>query len=63
MERAIRKNKTKLKGYQTAIENCADEETKQKLQEEYDRTAEELSKQNAAYNKFCEDNNQAQAVR
>lgn len=57
MERAIRKNKTKLKGYQTAIENCADEETKQKLQEEYDRTAEELSKQNAAYNKFCKDNN------
>lgn len=57
MERAIRKTKARIKGYQTAIDSCTDEETKQKLQGEYSQTAERLSKQNAAYNKFCEGNN------
>lgn len=56
-ERSIRKTKTRIKGYKTAIDNCQDEETKQKFQEEYDRAAEDLSRQNAAYKKFCEDNN------
>lgn len=57
MERGIRKTKARIKGYQTAIDCCTDEEPKRKLQESYDRAAEELSKQNATYKKFCEDNN------
>ena len=57
MEREIRKTKTRMKGYKTAVENSPDEETKQKFQEDYDRAAEDLSRQNAAYKKFCEDHN------
>lgn len=57
MERGIRKTKARIKGYQTAIDSCTDEEAKHKLQEAYDRSAEELTRQNAAYKKFCEDNN------
>lgn len=56
MERDIRKTKSKLLGYRTAIENASDPETKAELQAEYDRTALSLKRQNAAYNKFCEDN-------
>lgn len=57
MEREIRKTKTRVKGYHAAISNSTEEEIKQKFQEEYDRAVEELSRQNAAYKKFCEDNN------
>lgn len=57
MERGIRKTKARIQGYQAAINYCTDEETKRKFQESYDRAAEELSKQNAAYKKFCEANN------
>ena len=56
MERAIRQSKSKLIGYQTAIEECTDPETKTTLQEEYDKTAAKLSQQNSAYNQFCKDN-------
>lgn len=56
MERGIRKSKLKLRGYQAAIDACTDDETRRALREEYGRTAERLSAQNAAYNKFCADN-------
>ncbi len=56
MERAIRKTKRELLGYREAIKSCTDPETKQKLQEEYDRNAERLREQNATYNGFCESN-------
>jgi len=55
-ERSIRKTKTAILGYRTAIDNCADPETKKVLQAEYDSAAASLSRQNAAYKKFCEDN-------
>ena len=56
MERGIRHTKTKLIGYQEAINNCEDEETKEELQRVYDSTALKLKRQNEAYNKFCKDN-------
>lgn len=56
MERSIRHGKLALRGYKTAVDSCEDEKTKQELQESYDRTAERLRKQNAAYNQFCEEN-------
>lgn len=56
MERSIRHSKLALRGYKTAVDSCDDEKTKQELQESYDRTAERLRKQNAAYNQFCEEN-------
>ena len=57
MERGIRKTKKTILAYRTAIDNCADEETRKVLQGEYDKTAASLARQNAAYNKFCKDNN------
>lgn len=56
MEAAIRISKTKLLGLKTAIDVCTDLETKAALQEDYSATALRLGDQNAAYNKFCEDN-------
>lgn len=56
-ERAIRKTKTDLLAYNTAIENCKDEKTKFDLQLEYDKRAAKLQNQNKAYRAFCEDNN------
>ena len=56
MERAIRQSKSKLIGYQTAIEECTDPETKAALREEYDKITAKLSRQNSIYNQFCEDN-------
>ena len=57
MERSIRKTKAELLGYRTAIESTDNPEEKAVLQEAYDKTALSLKRQNAAYNKFCEDNN------
>ena len=56
MERAIRHSKTKLLGLKTAIDNCSDPEAKAKLQEDYNKTAVQLTEQNKAYNQFCKDN-------
>lgn len=56
MERAIRKTKRELLGYREAITCCTDPVTKESLQWEYDKTADKLRKQNAAYNEFCEIN-------
>ena len=56
MERAIRKTKRELLGYREAIKNCTDPVTKEALQWEYDKTADKLRKQNAAYKDFCKTN-------
>ncbi len=56
LEREVRKNKLNLRAYQTAIDACDDEETKQRLQEAYDRGTENLLHQNTAYNNFCKNN-------
>lgn len=55
MERAIRKSKQQLLGYQTGIDNCTDEKTKVDLQMEHDRLANRLQRQNKAYNEFCKE--------
>lgn len=56
MERNIRKSKSTLMGYQTAIDNCKDEHTKFELQLEYDKRAYKLRQQNKAYRNFCAEN-------
>jgi len=56
LERDIRHSKSIMLSYKTAIENCTDDEARQKLQEGYDRTASQLSSRNKAYNEFCETN-------
>ena len=43
-------------GWQTAVENCTDEETRFSLQQELDRKSYLLQKQNAAYKEFCREN-------
>lgn len=55
-EREIRKLKSDLIAYQTAIDNCPDEYTKFELQLEYDKTAARLQKRNKAYREFCQEN-------
>lgn len=55
-EREIRKLKSDLICYQTAIDNCKDEYTKFDLQLEYDKTAALLQKRNKAYREFCQEN-------
>lgn len=54
-ERAIRKSKTDLIAYQTAIDNCKDELTKFDLQLEYDKRAAKLKRQSKDYKEFCEE--------
>lgn len=56
LERRIRKTKRELQGLQAAIDNCKDDKLKAELQRDYDRKANLLSKQNKAYNDFCEEN-------
>lgn len=55
-EARIRRTKTKLLGIREAIDCCADDAAKATLEEEYAKNAVLLQKQNAAYNKLCEDN-------
>ena len=55
-EREIRKMKSALIAYQTAIDNCSDEYTKFELQLEYDKIAARLQKRNKAYREFCKEN-------
>lgn len=57
LERRIRKTKREVMGIQTAVDNCQDEQTKFKLQQDLDRKSYLLQKQNKAYNDFCEQNN------
>ena len=56
MERAIRKTKTELIGYRTAIDECTDPETQAALHAEYDKVSRKLKQQNSIYDQFCEEN-------
>ncbi len=56
-ESRIRKTKSKLIGLREAIDNAQDEKVKEALQEEYNKEAATLTKYNAQYDKFCNDNN------
>lgn len=57
MERAIRKTKRELVTKQQEIDSVAETDVKSILQEDYDKLAVKLTKQNQAYNDFCKDNN------
>lgn len=57
MESAIRKTKMKVLAYQEALDNCTDAETKDVLQQAYDKQALRLQQQNKAYNAFTDANN------
>lgn len=56
MERRIRAQKRKCTALHTAAKNCEDPAGKAKLQEKYTQSAKHLQDQNAAYTKFCADN-------
>ncbi|MDY5521581.1 MAG: phage minor capsid protein [Agathobacter sp.] len=56
MERKIRESKRNLMGLQTCIDNCQDDKTRFDLQQEYNKKADRLQKQNKAYKEFCEEN-------
>ena len=55
-ESRIRRTKTKLVGFRTAIEAAEDAGVKATLEAQYTRTAKLLEKQNLDYNQFCTDN-------
>lgn len=55
-ESKIRRQKTKVLGLSEAINATTDEVAKATLQDEYGKEALKLQQYNAAYNKFCEDN-------
>lgn len=55
LERRIRKTKREVQGLKTALENAADD-VKPELQAAYQKKAALLTKQNKAYNSFCEEN-------
>lgn len=56
MERRIRAQKRKCTALHTAVKTCEDPAAKAKLQEKYTQSAKRLQAQNAAYTKFCTDN-------
>lgn len=56
MEHRIRAQKRKCTALHTAVKNCEDPAGKAKLQEKYTQSAKHLQDQNAAYAKFCEEN-------
>lgn len=56
MERRIRAQKRKCAALHTAVKSCEDTAAKAKLQEKYAQSAKRLQDQNAAYTKFCADN-------
>lgn len=57
MESSIRKQKMRVLAYREAVDNCTDAETKQALQDAYDKAALRLQRQNKAYNDFTAANN------
>lgn len=57
MERKIRNTKLRLVGYREAVDGAEDQEAKEGLTEDYNRTAALLERQNLAYNDFCKENN------
>ena len=56
MERRIRAQKRKCAALHTAVKSCEDTAGNAKLQEKYAQSAKRLQDQNAAYTKFCADN-------
>lgn len=56
LERRIRKTKREVQGIQAALDKCQDEQLKFELQQNYDRKAYLLGKQNKAYAEFCKEN-------
>lgn len=56
LERRVRKTKREVMGLQEAVEKCQDEAAKFELQQALDRKSHLLSRQNKAYNDFCEQN-------
>ena len=56
LERRIRAQKRKCTALHTAVKSCEDPAGKAKLQEKYAQSAKRLQDQNAAYTKFCADN-------
>ena len=57
LERRVRKTKRELVGMKEAVDGAQDEPLKFELQQQYDRKAALLRRQNDAYNTFCKDNN------
>lgn len=57
MERAIRKTKREAIGWKEAVDKAEDQAVKAKNERRYQRVAEKLSRQNKAYNDFCEQHN------
>ena len=56
LERRVRKTKREVMGLQEAVKKCEDEGAKFELQQLLDRKSYLLSRQNKAYNDFCEQN-------
>lgn len=57
LERRIRDTKRQVLGLKEAVDACESETLKKELDMDYQRKAALLSKQNAAYKKYCEENN------
>lgn len=53
MERAIRKTKHKLIALESAADACTDDDARERLKEDYNRTNKRLGEQNHAYQDFC----------
>ena len=56
LERRIRKTKRECMGLQEAVSDAKTDESRQKLTRDYERKAALLSRQNSAYNEYCDDN-------
>ena len=56
-EARIRKAKLKVLGLREALDSATDAGVKAALQDDYNKAALSLQRYNAAYNKFCKDNN------
>ena len=56
LERRIRDSKRKVQNLQTAVDNCKDEKLKFELQQQLDKKAYKLKRQNKEYQQYCKDN-------
>ena len=57
LERRIRNTKREVMGLKESVDNCNDDKLKFELDMDYQKKAELLSKQNKAYQEYCENNN------
>lgn len=57
LERRIRKTKREVMAKKEAVDTCKDDKLKFELDMDYQKKAELLSKQNKAYQEYCERNN------